>query len=111
MDKFTKKLLSSCKEALSIAWEWFPDLLDEEETTELRERLNKVQETIDALEKRGEVYQVLNDSGNPASHGEDNDLAIFETKEEAKVWIDYLVDMVGIERKGLTVRNMLLMEA
>ena len=36
------------------------------------------------------VFQVLNGSKNPASHGEENDLAVFETQEEAQDWIEYL---------------------
>ena len=53
-------------------------------------------------------YQVLNNCGNPAG----NDLhehAIFDTKEKAQAWIDYLIE--DIKTGGTyTVREMLLIE-
>jgi len=64
------------------------------------------------------AYQVLNDSGFPAggaySQGSvgRNDLAIFETEEDAKAWITYLTDecsFPGDDKEAYTVRQVLIL--
>ena len=67
-----------------------------------------IDECEEALKQKEEmVFQVLNGSGNPASHREDNDLAVFSTMAEAQTWIDYLKKEIRL-KDNFTIRPRIL---
>ena len=47
-----------------------------------------------------EAVQVINESGNPASGGADNDLAIYKDKVAAKEWIEELKEYDADSKYG-----------